>query len=150
MAISQISRIQVRSGLQQNLPILKKGEFGWCIDTQRLFIGNGTVVEGAPFEGNTEILTSASETNGGGGLSLSPISGGIPIDSDHPLDGINTTFVLPVTPYPGTLIIWKNFPQVLDPNGLVGYKVLSLSPNTIVFAQAPQPTDSLFFQCWVM
>ena len=57
MSIKQISQIETRTGLQQNLPQLEKGEFGWAIDTQRLFIGNGTVADGAPLAGNTEILT---------------------------------------------------------------------------------------------
>jgi hypothetical protein len=34
---------------------------GWSVDERRLWIGNGTVVEGAPEEGNTEILTSRTE-----------------------------------------------------------------------------------------
>jgi hypothetical protein len=33
---------------------------GWVIDEQKLFIGNGTVADGAPAIGNTEILTSGS------------------------------------------------------------------------------------------
>jgi hypothetical protein len=63
MSIVQISRITVRKGLQQNLPQLAGAEFGWAIDEQRLFIGNGLVSDGAPFPGNTEILTSQSVTN---------------------------------------------------------------------------------------
>ena len=60
MAVIQISQIQVRSGLQQDLPQLATGEFGWSIDTQRLFIGKGTLAEGAPETGVTEILTEYS------------------------------------------------------------------------------------------
>ena len=60
MAVIQISQIQVRSGLQQDLPQLATGEFGWSIDTQRLFIGKGTLAEGAPTTGVTEILTEYS------------------------------------------------------------------------------------------
>lgn len=63
----QNSKIKVRSGLQQNLPQLDQGEFGWAIDSQRLFIGNGNVSNGAPYAGNTEILTAASANSGGGG-----------------------------------------------------------------------------------
>lgn len=59
MAVTQISVIQVRRGLEQDLKVLASGEFGWAIDTQRLFIGNGTINEGAPFEGITEIMTNA-------------------------------------------------------------------------------------------
>ena len=60
MAVIQISQIQVRSGLQEDLPQLATGEFGWSVDTQRLFIGKGTLAEGAPTVGLTEILTEYS------------------------------------------------------------------------------------------
>jgi hypothetical protein len=60
MAVIQVSQIQVRSGYQEDLPTLSTGEFGWCIDTQRLFIGKGTLAEGAPTTGVTEILTEYS------------------------------------------------------------------------------------------
>ena len=56
----QISRIQNRRGKTVDLPQLAAGELGWAIDEQRLFIGNGTVADGAPAVGNTEILTAAS------------------------------------------------------------------------------------------
>lgn len=61
MAIVQISRITNRKGLQANLPQLAGAEFGWSIDERRLFIGNGTLAEGAPVVGNTEILTEFSD-----------------------------------------------------------------------------------------
>ena len=62
MAIIQISRIQVRRGLLENLPpALASAEFGWALDKRRLFIGNGTTDEGAPLVGNTEILTQYSD-----------------------------------------------------------------------------------------
>jgi hypothetical protein len=59
MAVIQISRIQQRRGktLQTGVPQLASGEFGWSIDTQELYIGNGSVAEGAPAIGNTRILT---------------------------------------------------------------------------------------------
>jgi len=57
MAVEQVSQIQVRSGLLQDLGRLAKGEFGWALDELRLYIGNGTIQEGAPEEGNTEIIT---------------------------------------------------------------------------------------------
>ena len=60
MAITQISRIQHRRGLATALPQLAAGELGWVIDEQRLFIGNGTVADGAPAVGNTEIVTAGS------------------------------------------------------------------------------------------
>lgn len=61
MAIVQISRITQRKGLSENLPQLAGAEFGWVIDQRRLFIGNGTIQEGAPAIGNTEILTQYSD-----------------------------------------------------------------------------------------
>ena len=61
MAIVQISRITNRKGLQENLPQLAGAELGWSIDERRLFIGNGTLAEGAPVIGNTEILTEFSD-----------------------------------------------------------------------------------------
>lgn len=64
MAVIQISKIQVRRGLEENLPQLSSGELGWSIDTQRLWIGNGTLQEGAPEIGNTEILTAGSRLPG--------------------------------------------------------------------------------------
>lgn len=64
MAITQISRIQQRSGLQVDLPRLATAEFGWSTDSRRLFIGNGSISEGAPVVGNTEVLTEFSDIIG--------------------------------------------------------------------------------------
>ena len=61
MAIVQISRITQRKGLQEDLPQLAGAEFGWSVDERRLWIGNGTLEEGAPVVGNTEILTEFSD-----------------------------------------------------------------------------------------
>ena len=60
MPVVQISRIQHRRGKATDLPQLAAGELGWVIDDQKLYIGNGTVADGAPAVGNTEILTGAS------------------------------------------------------------------------------------------
>ena len=60
MAVVQISRIQIRRGQKNQgsgLPQLSSGELGWAIDTQELFIGNGSVAEGAPQVGNTKVIT---------------------------------------------------------------------------------------------
>lgn len=43
------------------LPQLASGELGWAIDTRELYIGNGSVSEGAPAVGNTQILTENSD-----------------------------------------------------------------------------------------
>ena len=61
MAIVQVSRITNRKGLTENLPQLAGAELGWCVDSRRLFIGNGTLQEGAPVIGNTELLTEFSD-----------------------------------------------------------------------------------------
>lgn len=59
MAVVSLSRIQVRRGKTngQPLPQLASGELAWAIDTQELYIGNGTTAEGAPEIGNTRVLT---------------------------------------------------------------------------------------------
>lgn len=61
MAILQVSRITHRKGLQENLPQLAGAELGWSLDTRQLYIGNGTLADGAPVIGNTEILTEFSD-----------------------------------------------------------------------------------------
>jgi hypothetical protein len=60
VAVIQISKIQVRRGKKVSntgVPQLSSAEFAWAIDSQELFIGNGSIVEGAPFVGNTKVLT---------------------------------------------------------------------------------------------
>jgi len=61
LAIVQISQITNRKGLAENLPQLAGAEFGWSTDTRQLYIGNGTLEDGAPVIGNTEILTEFSD-----------------------------------------------------------------------------------------
>jgi len=56
MAIVSISRLQQRRGLRADLPAnLNEAEFGWCLDTRQLFIGNGNT-----YTGNSQILTQWS------------------------------------------------------------------------------------------
>jgi len=60
VAVVSISRIQVRRGRKnqgEGLPQLASGELGWAIDSQELYIGNGAVSEGAPYVGNTRLLS---------------------------------------------------------------------------------------------
>jgi hypothetical protein len=59
MAVIEIAKIQVRRGQLGvvGMPRLDSGELGWAIDTQELYIGNGSVAEGAPAVGNTQIVT---------------------------------------------------------------------------------------------
>lgn len=65
MAVIQISKMQVRRGQTAltGFPQLASGEFGWSIDTQELYIGNGAVTEGAPAVGNTQIITEHNINN---------------------------------------------------------------------------------------
>ena len=63
-AITQISQIKHRRGANDNLPQLASAELGWSVDTRQLYIGNGTLSEGAPEVGNTEILTEHSSIPG--------------------------------------------------------------------------------------
>ena len=60
MAVFQISRIQVRRGQANTgtgIPQLASGEMAWAVDTQELYIGSGSVSEGAPSVGNVRVLT---------------------------------------------------------------------------------------------
>jgi hypothetical protein len=41
--ITRISKIKVRQGNFADLPLLDSGEFGYALDTQRLFIGNSQI-----------------------------------------------------------------------------------------------------------
>lgn len=63
MAIVQISRIQVRRGRKNDgiIPQLASGELGWAIDEQELYIGSGSVSEGAPQVENVQILTAKDD-----------------------------------------------------------------------------------------
>ena len=64
MAIVQISRIQHRRGLSENLPQLSHAELGWVTNTRELYIGNGPLSAGAPVVGNTAVLTEHSDLAG--------------------------------------------------------------------------------------
>jgi len=73
MAVVQISRIQIRRGKATSgtgFPQLASGEMGWAVDTQQLYIGNGSVAEGAPAVGNTKIITQNDLTGSGNILNL--------------------------------------------------------------------------------
>ena len=46
MAVVQISKIQIRRGKKNSdsgVPQLSSAELAWAVDTQELFIGNGSV-----------------------------------------------------------------------------------------------------------
>jgi len=73
MAVVQISRIQIRRGQANTgsgLPQLASGEMAWAVDTQELYIGNGSVAEGAPGVGNTKVLTQNDISAAGNFLDL--------------------------------------------------------------------------------
>lgn len=60
VSVIQISKIQVRRGKKlsgNGVPQLSSAEFAWALDTQELYIGNGSLAEGSPYVGNTKILT---------------------------------------------------------------------------------------------
>ena len=76
MAVVQISRIQIRRGRTYGgtgLPQLASGELAWSVDTQELFIGNGSVAEGSPQVGNTKILTQNDLLTQGNLLNLAQV-----------------------------------------------------------------------------
>ena len=137
MPIKQTSKIQVRSGLQQNLPQLAQGEMAWAVDSQRLFIGNGNVSSGAPYEGNTEIITVVSNPTP---PALIPVAG---VFQQTP-DGSRTQFwtVGNVAPLANTAIVWNNFPLV--PNN--GY---NMAGYTVNFVTAPSANANLYWQGWI-
>jgi hypothetical protein len=138
MPVNQISKIQVRSGLQSNLPLLDKGELGWAVDTQQLYIGNGTPADGAPFTGNTEILT------GSGTVSGATAHQGTFNES---VNGTRVTFTFPggLIPANNSLIVWNNFPLI--PGG-IGYTYPGLAgSSSVTFSKAPEITDNIYFFC---
>jgi|TARA_B110000285_G_scaffold48382_1_gene54730 hypothetical protein len=60
VAVVQISKIQIRRGKKNSssgVPQLSSAELAWAVDTQELYIGNGSTQEGAPAVGNTKVLT---------------------------------------------------------------------------------------------
>jgi hypothetical protein len=73
MAVFQIAKIQVRRGdaRQTGIPHLDAGEFGWAIagtdpnsTIPELYIGNGSLSEGAAVEGVTRLLTEYDTFSG--------------------------------------------------------------------------------------
>ena len=91
MAIVQISQITNRKGLSENLPQLAGAELGWSTDTRQLWIGNGTLEDGAPVIGNTEILTEFSDI-----LNLA---------STYTYQGANAGYVAQTGVTPGTPVV---------------------------------------------
>ena len=93
MAVVQISKIQLRRGKEQEtgIPQLAGGEMAWAVDTQKLYIGNGAVSEGAPAVGNTRILTETDN--------ILDIAGSYSYKSDDPNIQTGADVNFPVTPF---------------------------------------------------
>ena len=91
MAIVQVSQITNRLGLQEDLPQLAGGELGWSTDTRQLYIGNGTLTEGAPVIGNTEILTEFSDI--------------LNLGSVYTYKGVAGGYTVQTGPTPGTPVV---------------------------------------------
>ncbi len=84
MAVTEISRIQVRRGQenQTGVPILDGGEFGWAVDTENLYIGLRRI-DGGSRDANVRILTENDLRN------LFRSANAISLD----LDNANYTFI---------------------------------------------------------
>jgi hypothetical protein len=147
MAIVQISQITNRLGLNADLPQLAGAELGWSTDTRQLYIGNGTLAEGAPVIGNTEILTEFSDI-----LNLA---------ASYTYKGTAAGYTVQTGPTPGTPVTlslqnWLDqFASVLDfgakGNGLTDdTAAINRALNQLYCVQSnPQVRRSLFFPAGV-
>jgi len=147
MAIVQISQITNRLGLNADLPQLAGAELGWSTDTRQLYIGNGTLAEGAPVIGNTEILTEFSDI--------------LNLGASYTYKGTAAGYTVQTGPTPGTPVTlslqnWLDqFASVLD----FGAKGDGLTDDTAAINRAlnqlyciqanPQIRRSLFFPAGV-
>jgi hypothetical protein len=147
MAIVQISQITNRLGLNTDLPQLAGAELGWSTDTRQLYIGNGTLAEGAPVIGNTEILTEFSDI--------------LNLGASYTYKGTAAGYTVQTGPTPGTPVTlslqnWLDqFASVLD----FGAKGDGLTDDTAAINRAlnqlyciqanPQIRRSLFFPAGV-
>lgn len=147
MAIVQISQITNRLGLNADLPQLAGAELGWSTDTRQLYIGNGTLAEGAPVIGNTEILTEFSDILG--------------LGASYTYKGTAAGYTVQTGPTPGTPVTlglqsWLDqFATVLD-FGAVGdgltdcTAAINRALNQLYCIQSnPQIRRSLFFPAGV-
>lgn len=154
MAIVQISQITNRKGLAENLPQLAGAEFGWSTDSRQLWIGNGTLEEGAPIIGNTEILTEFSDI-----LNLS---------TTYTYKGEAAGYTVQTGPTVGTPVTlslqnwFDQFASVLDFGAVANLSVgdtVAIANNTLAINRAlyqlycrevnPQIRRSLFFPAGV-
>ena len=147
MAIVQISQITNRLGLAADLPQLAGAEFGWSTDTRQLWIGNGTLEEGAPVIGNTEILTEFSAI-------INPVN-------NYTYKGEAAGYIVQTGPTPGTPVT-QNLQTWLDQFATVkdfGAKGDGITDDTDAINRAlnqlyciqsnPQIRRSLFFPAGV-
>lgn len=63
MADTRISKIKVRQGDFDDLPLLDAGEFGYAKDQRRLFIGNDTIVVGTGDNTTTNFVVPVDFSN---------------------------------------------------------------------------------------
>ena len=111
MAIVQISQIKNRRGLAEDLPQLSSAELGWSIDTQELYIGNGTLDEGAPEVGNTRILTENDLPYGNSSVLTNDTTGnisGLVFSTAYPCITMNYAIQRASDYRQGTILIAQN------------------------------------------
>ena len=96
MAIVEIAKIQIRRG-QENItgiPALSPGEFGWAQDTEHLWIGKN-IIEGAPDNNNTRILTENDINLFSASLSTSTVQqyvGHVPTRTSPPASSVPSSY----------------------------------------------------------
>lgn len=136
MAIVQISQIKHRRGTNENLPQLASAELGWSVDTQQLYIGNGTLDEGAPEIGNTEILTALSAAKGQ--IPGLPAAGTVTL-TDNTSDTL-TTYNNISAFYPG--ILW-NYTIVRNADVRNGYLRVSQAQGVVAYDEEYTETNDI-------
>jgi len=137
MAVVQISRIQIRRGTVAqgtSLPQLASGELAWALDSQELWIGNGSVSEGSPAVGNTKILTLNDLSANGNILGIIQYIYGFNNNVITNIRGGSTS--RPIQQRLDDTIITTNFGTLGDGapatvNGVLGYTAQSADNDTL-------------------
>lgn len=129
MAIVQISQIKHRHGVQTDLPQLATAELGWSVDTRKLYIGNGTLSEGAPEIGNTEILTEYSNLPGVSVYTQALSSGGT----------ANLSYGIATENQPA---IYVQYAVTRNNDSRVGWLKLARNTNTNVYSYDEEYTET--------
>lgn len=86
------NKIQVRRGSKANLPVLEQAEFGFCTDTDEVYIGNGA--SNIPLSGGSGDVTGDDSStdnaipkfDGTGGKTIQ--NSGVIIDDDNKITGV--------------------------------------------------------------